>query len=60
MVSMLTSSAFDHGFKLQHGLIANCKIGIFRFFAALRNASKDRQTHNQDKLPSELAQYKSN
>ena len=50
MVSVLTSSAVDHGFKPRSGQTKNYKIGICWFsakHAALRRKSKDWLARNQ-------------
>jgi hypothetical protein len=50
MVSMLASSAVDHGFKLRSGQTKDYKIGICCFsakHAALRRKSKDCLALNQ-------------
>ena len=51
MVSMLTSSAIDHGFKPCSGQTKDYKIGICCFsfkHAALSRKSKDLMAQNQD------------
>ena len=50
MVSVLTSSAVDRGFKLPSGQTEDCKIGIGCFAAknaTLRRKRKDRLARNQ-------------
>ena len=50
MISILASSAVDHGFKLRLGLTKEYKIGIYYFsalqHAALRRKSKDGLARN--------------
>ena len=53
MVSMLASSAVDHGFKLRSGQTKDYKIGNFWFstkYAALRIKSKDGLSKNRDNV----------
>ena len=53
MVSVLVSSAVDHGFEPQTGQTKDYKIGICCFFAkhaALRRKSKDWLARNQDNV----------
>ena len=53
MVSMLTSSAVDHGFELRSGQAKDYKIGICHFStkqAALRRGSKDWLARNQNNV----------
>ena len=61
MVSMLTSSALDHGFKPRSVNTKDYKIGICCFSAkhmALRRKSKDWLARNQDNV-SELSDMSS-
>ena len=53
MVSVLTSSVVDRGFKPRTGQTKDYKIGIYCFsakHAALRRHSKDRLVRNQDNV----------
>ena len=53
MISVLTSSAVDHGFKPRSGQTKDYKIGICCFsakHAALRRKSKDCLARNQDNV----------
>ena len=53
MVSMLASSAVDHGFKSRSGQIKDYEIGTCCFFTkhtALRSKSKDWFPQNQDNV----------
>ena len=53
MVSVLTSSAVDRGFKLRSGQSKEYKIGICCFFAkhaALRRKRKDWLAQNQNNV----------
>jgi hypothetical protein len=54
MLSMLASSAVDHGFKPRSGLTKDYKFGTCSFSAkhvALRRKSKDWLALNQDNVP---------
>jgi hypothetical protein len=53
MVSMLASSAVDHGYEPRSGLTKDCKIGICCFstkHAAVRRKSKDWLAGNQNNV----------
>ena len=53
MISVLTSSAVDHGFKPRSGQTKDYKIGICCFsakHAALRRKGKDCLARNQDNV----------
>ena len=56
MVSVLASSALDHGFEPRLGKTKECKIGMYMYsfsanYAALRRKSKDWLARNRDNVP---------